>query len=246
MISDKNSFDYSYLSKIYDTCMSSFWVNYANLVSLFLSVENKNVLDLGCGTGLAVQFLRCKSKQYVGVDLSSEMLAVAREKFPDHLFFEKSILDLELSKEFDLVISAFDTINHFINPADWKRVFEIASKHLSPTGFFIFDVVSIYDHEINWPDQVNFTESEEWIYFQRSGFNTKSKRALIKNTIFQKKETNWIRLEETIEQISLPTAIILNLLANTGLTCLKILDLETGQNATETSATLFFVCKSSK
>ena len=117
---------------------------------------------------------------------------------------------------------------------------------MSPTGFFIFDVVSIYDHEINWPDQVNFTESEEWIYFQRSGFNTKSKRALIKNTIFQKKETNWIRLEETIEQISLPTAIILNLLANTGLTCLKILDLETGQNATETSATLFFVCKSSK
>lgn len=245
MISEKNNFDYRHLSQIYDACKSSFWVKYAGLIHAFLNDERKSVLDLGCGTGLAIEFLRCEPEHYVGVDLSSEMLEVARAKFPSHQFYEKSILEVAFSQRFDLVVSAFDTLNHFLNPDDWKKVFEIASHHLAPEGLFVFDVVSTYDHEVNWPDQVNFTESEDWVYFQRSDFDHASKRGLMKNTIFQKQQTNWVRLEETIEQISLPTTDILIHLAEAGLTCLKVIDLETGENATDNSATLVFVCKKS-
>ena len=243
MISEKNNFDYRHLSQIYDACKSSFWVKYAGLVQAFLNDERTSVLDLGCGTGLAIEFLGCEPEHYVGVDLSSEMLEVARTKFPRHQFYEKSILEVAFSQKFDLVVSAFDTLNHFLNTDDWKKMFEIASLHLAPEGLFVFDVVSTYDHEINWPDQVNFTESEDWVYFQRSDFDYVSKRGLMKNTIFQKQHTNWVRLEETIEQISLPTADILSHLAEAGLTSLEVIDLETGENATETSATLVFVCK---
>jgi hypothetical protein len=50
-------------------------------------------------------------------------------------------------------------------------------------------------------------------------------------------------LDETILKISLPTPDIVILLAEAGFSCLEIVDLETGKNATDTSATLAFVCE---
>jgi hypothetical protein len=78
---------------------------------------------------------------------------------------------------------------------------------------------------------------------QRSSYDPKSKIGSIKNTIFQKQGSNWLRLDDTIENISLSTPDIVILLAEVGLTCLEIVDLETGKNATDTSATLAFVCE---
>jgi hypothetical protein len=78
---------------------------------------------------------------------------------------------------------------------------------------------------------------------QRSTYDPKSKIGCIKNTIFQKQGSNWLRLDDTITNISFPIPEIINLLAEAGLTCLQIVDLETGKNAANTSATLAFVCE---
>ena len=209
MILENSDISYRYLSKIYDTCKSSFWENYSLFLNPYFQKGKKSVLDLGCGTGLAIDYLKCEPKDYKGVDYSTEMLEVARNKFPNHQFYTKSILEVDFSRQFDFVLAAFDTLNHFLNPADWKKVFEIASNHLTPSGFFIFDVFSTYDQEVNWPDQLNITESEDWVYIQRSAYD------------------------------------IVILLAEAGLACINIIDLETGGNVTNTSATLVFFCKKS-
>jgi SAM-dependent methyltransferase len=245
MTSENSGISYRYLSNIYDTCKSSFWENYSRFLNPYFQEGKKSVLDLGCGTGLAIDYLKCEPKDYIGVDYSTEMLDVARKKFPDHQFYTKSILEVDFSKHFDFVLAAFDTLNHFLNPADWKKVFEIASQHLRPNGLFIFDVFSTYDLEANWPNQLNLTESEDWVYVQRSTYDHKSKIGSIKNTIFQKQASNWLRLDETILKISLPTPDIVILLAEAGFSCLEIVDLETGESPTGTTATLVFVCKKS-
>jgi|LakMenEpi03Aug12_release.lakeMendotaPanAssembly.Ray.scaffolds.fasta_scaffold265090_3 SAM-dependent methyltransferase len=243
MIPENSGISYRYLSKIYDTCKSSFWENYSRFLNPYFQGEKKSVLDLGCGTGLAIDYLKCEPKDYKGVDYSTEMLEVARKKFPDHLFYTKSILEVDFAQQFDFVLAAFDTLNHFLSPGDWKKVFNIASQHLGPNGKFVFDVFSTYDLEVNWPNQLNLTESEDWVYVQRSTYDPKSKIGSIKNTIFQKEGSNWLRLDDTIANISFPIAEITILLAEAGLTCLQIVDLETGKNATDTSATLAFVCE---
>ena len=92
---------------------------------------------------------------------------------------------------------------------------------------------------------MNITESEDWVYIQRSAYDHKSKIGSIKNTIFQKQASHWLRLDETISKISLPTPDIVILLAEAGLACINIIDLETGGNVTNTSATLVFFCKKS-
>ena len=243
MISENSGISYRYLSKIYDTCKSSFWENYFKFLQTHFQEKNKSILDLGCGTGLAIDYLKCEPKDYIGVDYSMEMLEVARKKFPHHHFYTKSILAVDFSKKFDFVLAAFDTLNHFLNPGDWKKVFEIAAQHLEPNGLFIFDVFSTYDLEVNWSNQLNLTESEDWVYVQRSSYDPQSKIGSINNTIFQKQGSNWLRLDDTISNFSLSIPDIVILLAEVGLTCLEIVDLETGKNATDTSATLAFVCE---
>ncbi len=44
------------------------------------------VLDYGCGIGRWVDFLRARGCRYTGVDLSSDMLAMARRRLPDAEF----------------------------------------------------------------------------------------------------------------------------------------------------------------
>jgi predicted TPR repeat methyltransferase len=238
-----NNFDYKNLSKIYDSCKSSFWDKYCELIHPHLEVDTSYILDLGCGTGLAIDYLSCTADRYLGVDLSPDMLAIAREKHPDYNFVLTSILTIDFPQKFDFVLSAFDTVNHLLRLEDWKKLFECACLHMKIGAVFIFDVVTPYDHSVNWPGQLNVTDSEDWLYLQRSEFDEKTERGLLKTTIFQKQTSFWLRQDEAIEQISLPKNVILELLREAGLTCCETLDVATGAKDTPSTETLLFVCK---
>lgn len=68
-----------------------------------------NILELGCGTGNFTRLLRKKFKQarLKALDISPEMVAVCRKKFPDEKleFIIADAEELELSESFDLVAS---------------------------------------------------------------------------------------------------------------------------------------------
>lgn len=65
------------------------------------------MLDLGCGTGLMGTLLQDYSQELVGVDLSSQMLAAAREKNCYHTLLQQDISDpLKAFQNFDLIIAA--------------------------------------------------------------------------------------------------------------------------------------------
>jgi SAM-dependent methyltransferase len=76
----------------------------------FLVDEGLSVLELGCGTGWLLHAM--KPGRGVGVDFSSEMLAVARERYPQLEFREADIEDLESWGEtFDVLILS-DVVGH--------------------------------------------------------------------------------------------------------------------------------------
>ena len=54
------------------------------------------VADLGCGTGRVTAYLAAAGLDVAGVDLSPEMLAVARRDHPGLRFSQGSLLDLDL------------------------------------------------------------------------------------------------------------------------------------------------------
>ena len=56
-----------------------------------LFLENKSVLDIGCGTGTLIEYLNPKS--YFGVDINSEFIKLARKKYPGFKFKILNIVD---------------------------------------------------------------------------------------------------------------------------------------------------------
>lgn len=98
------------------------------------------VLDLGCGTGLELEdYFRLNPQAGVtGIDLSPEMLAALREKFPDRelTLLQGSYLELSLGKaEYDAAVSV-ESLHHFT--AETKlALYRRLRAALRPGGYFV-------------------------------------------------------------------------------------------------------------
>lgn len=66
------------------------------------------IADLGCGTGVALDYLTIAPSEYVGVDISAGMLKIARKKHPEHEFVRADMTELPFGgASFDAAISLF-------------------------------------------------------------------------------------------------------------------------------------------
>jgi SAM-dependent methyltransferase len=99
----------------------------------------KTLLELACGTGAVLQHLE-KHYEVSGLDISPKMLSVARNKAPATPFYRASMVTFELGKKFDVIICVFDSINHVLSFADWRRIFRRVAHHLAEGGLFLFDI----------------------------------------------------------------------------------------------------------
>lgn len=101
------------------------------------------VLDLGCGTGGHVIRLACAGHHVTGVDRSSEMIEIARQKAAaagvDPRLVVSDVCDLELGQKFDAVISMFAVVGYQLDNADLAAMLAVARRHLEAGGVFVFD-----------------------------------------------------------------------------------------------------------
>lgn len=98
-----------------------------------------NVLDLGCGTGLAGDLFRPLSKRLTGVDLSGGMLAVARTKtLYDDLVEAEAMTFLRGADEgaYDLILAA----DVFIYFHELEQIGAPIARALKPGGLLAFSV----------------------------------------------------------------------------------------------------------
>jgi SAM-dependent methyltransferase len=103
----------------------------------------RTVLELACGTGSILKQLQ---PQYdvTGVDLSEEMLAIARKKLPGVRLVRADMTTVELGEHFDVVLCVYDSINHLTRFRDWEAVFRRAHEHLNDGGVFLFDINTVH------------------------------------------------------------------------------------------------------
>jgi SAM-dependent methyltransferase len=101
--------------------------------------EARSVLELACGTGSILAGLRDRY-EVVGVDLSEEMLAVAKRKLPDVELVRADMTRVRLRRRFDVVLCLYDSINHLLRWRQWEALFDRAREHLHADGVFVFDL----------------------------------------------------------------------------------------------------------
>ena len=104
--------------------------------------DPRSVLELGCGTGSILAGFTTVP-ELTGLDLSPQMLDVARGKVPAARLLEADISKFQLGQRFDVVVCVFDTVNHLLSPDKWRDLFDRVSEHLVDDGLFIFDVNTI-------------------------------------------------------------------------------------------------------
>ena len=106
-------------------------------------LAGRSVLDLGCGEGYCARELKRRGAgDYVGVDLSSQMIAAAKEQESNDRYGIEyravNVLEYAPERQFDLCIAVF--LFNYLRVADMQRVFTTVWSALNDGGEFIFCV----------------------------------------------------------------------------------------------------------
>ncbi|MFA5763282.1 MAG: class I SAM-dependent methyltransferase [archaeon] len=125
-------------------------LNYVKWVSKIFDKDvtywnGKTILELGCGTGELANALSFCGANITAIDFSSSSITKAKElakrmQSKNVNFLEKNILELDLEKEFDVVI-ALGSLHHTI---DAKKGFDIACNHCKTNGIIIIGLYNKY------------------------------------------------------------------------------------------------------
>ncbi len=143
---------YKELAKYYDLIYS--WKDYKleskkikELIKKYKNSEGKELLDVGCGTGKHLEYLKDEFN-CTGSDLNTEMLDVAKENISGVSFVQADMITLDLNKKFDVIISLFSSIGHVKTYNNLEKTLQNLSKQLKKGGVVIIEpwlTKSMYD-----------------------------------------------------------------------------------------------------
>ncbi len=152
-------------------------------------IEAETFLDLGCGTG-EILIRANEDFQCTGVDISQEMLAQASQKLSEQKIdiplLEQNMTTLKLDKQFDVIVSLFDTVNHLTSLQELHQLFHTVAKHLAEDAIYIFDVVDRAFMKALFPAGIFHDERENmtviWEHVLDQGLDLIDANFFVKNT----------------------------------------------------------------
>jgi SAM-dependent methyltransferase len=108
----------------------------------------ERILDLACGTGRHSLALARQGFSVVGSEISSELIAIAREDAASQgleaTFLEGDLRELEFEGEFDIVLNLNDgAVGYFETDEENHRTFEVIARALKPGGRNLIQVPNI-------------------------------------------------------------------------------------------------------
>jgi len=141
--------NYSKFSQYYDEIMGDRIVNSKKIMAFIKEsgIKGKDFLDIACGTGSTLKYFSNKGYNVMGMDISENMLNIARKKLPNANFKKMNMIELKINKSFDVITCLYDSVNHLLKFSEWKSFFNRSYKHLKDEGIFIFDINTLYKLE---------------------------------------------------------------------------------------------------
>lgn len=118
----------------------------AHSVRAHAASEPRSILDIACGTGNLTLELACLGYEVAGLDIASEMLAVAREKAA-RSGLQVTWIRQDMCRPYpvapvDAVTCFYGVLSYLLSPEDLRRCFEAVHGALAPGGVFAFDLYS--------------------------------------------------------------------------------------------------------
>ena len=105
-------------------------------------IRGRRVLEVACGTGSHSKILAERGYEVTGVDISDDMLRIARSKVKEHARFlrgDMRNLDAPVDGGYDAAICLFSSISYNLTMSDLRRTIEGLYDHLAEPGVVVFD-----------------------------------------------------------------------------------------------------------
>lgn len=100
------------------------------------------MLEVACGTGSHSKILVERGYEVTGVDISEDMLRIARRKVKGNARFlrgDMRDLDAVVEGKYDMAVCLFSSISYNLTKADLRRTIRGLYEHLEEPGVLIFD-----------------------------------------------------------------------------------------------------------
>lgn len=242
---------YEFLSEIYDDLMQNIdykkWANYVMALVNQKGDEPLNILELGCGTGNVTLELLKLGYEVVGIDISEEMLEIAREKTFDFgnkiILIQQDISDLDFDVyEIDCVVACNDTFNYITDKNDLQKIFDYLYPRIKNGGQFVFDISSDYKLK-NILGSNTFGESfDDMAYLWENFYDERTELLTMEINIFSKEKNLYNREIETHIQRAYSKSEIADMMSKSGFRNIDVYGDFKFENADDKSERIFFSC----
>lgn len=108
---------------------------------------NSTIVDLGCGSGYITEFLTKKDLNAIGIDFSSEMIKIAKEKYPNNRFILDDFINLKKYFKEDSVDGAILIYSLYFVPKEQLNEFFKTLSNVLKKGAKVLFVTQIGNEE---------------------------------------------------------------------------------------------------
>jgi ubiquinone/menaquinone biosynthesis C-methylase UbiE len=108
------------------------------LIQRYKDSAGNTLLDVACGTGKHLSYLQ-KTFDCVGLDISEDMLKVARKNAPSVELRKGDMTDFDLGRQFDVVLCLFSSIGHLGTNSALRKAISNFAKHTKKGGVVIVE-----------------------------------------------------------------------------------------------------------
>ena len=108
------------------------------LISKYKKSEGIELLDVACGTGHHLNYLK-EHFSCTGVDISKEILDVAKKNVEGVTFEEADMTTMSLGKRFDVIICLFSSIGYVKTHLNLEKTIRNFAKHLKEGGLVLIE-----------------------------------------------------------------------------------------------------------
>lgn len=216
---------YSDFSYFYDNlmCDADYQKRTDYLCSLFKKFDRMPtlMLDLACGTGEFANRFANQGVSVIGVDISYDMLSVAREKTSelgfDVLYLCQDAAELDLYGTVDGAICCLDSLNHITDYDSFCKAIERTALFLEKDRLFIFDLNTVYKHKTVLDNNTFVMDTDDVYCVWQNEYCEKNNTVQINLDFFEADGDKYIRSGECFDERAYTSQEIENALKKAGL-----------------------------
>ena len=187
-----------------------------------LDFHPQTLLDLACGSGIFAIAMAKQGLNVTGLDLSAELLEIAQQNAlkegVEVEWLHASMSEFAPSQNYDCVTCWFDSLNYLLRVDDLAQTFQNVYAALTPGGYFIFDMNTIYGLSVQWQRFPYFIQQEtpDYLEINENSYDYELGIAQMRLIMFERSGKHWNRYEEKHQERAYAVDDVLFLLQNAG------------------------------